>query len=250
MEKAITSVAPAFKGHVNFGDDLSNDTETVSVMNYATTKEVGHPEMGRGLFNLMNRVHSSCIRLLTSVLPSMMRREHYKGEKTSINCDNMAMADMVCVAFDNEESTQAGYYQKVDGIAESLGISRSQLFLINFAFFLLHVKLNGLLKDSPLPVMCASSYSYTHWFGNAPPYWLDDTPSSNNRTLFCGNIWHPEFWWCHFTKSATDDLLKWMCKILSCFYSHNSEVGISPENAETNVAFRWDRICPTKIENN
>ena len=228
------------KGWINFGDEPSADASGSYWLNYPTVDEVEQPQKGRGSCNLMNREHSACIRFPVQTFPRLMVNNDRKrrGElyvKQTFTCDSLLMMDLCCVAFTPANKSDKAYYKAIDTIIETLGLTRNQFFLINYIFYLLQLKLYHMKNaNKPFPFMSASKMTHSHWLGNIGA-------TTTALVQYCGNVWHPEAYWRHFTAAMSDEMVKEQNTVFGTFFPHVSEVDITIENGlKTEVVYAWD----------
>ena len=241
LEKAmIRAGGKKLKGWINFGDEPSADASGSYWLNYPTVDEVEQPQQGRGSCNLMNREHSACIRFPVQTFPRLMVNNDRKrrGElyvKQTFTCDSLLMMDLCCVAFTPSNKSDKAYYDAIDTIIKTLGLTRNQFFLINYIFYLLQLKLYHMKNDDkPFPFMSASKMTHLHWLGNIGA-------TTTSLVKYCGNVWHPEAYWRHFTAALPDEMVKEQNTVFGTFFPHVTEVDITFENGlKTEVVYAWD----------
>ena len=243
LEKAMIKAGGnknKLKGWINFGDEPSADASGSYWLNYPTVDEVEQPQQGRGSCNLMNREHSACIRFPVQTFPRMMVNNDRKrrGElyvKQTFTCDSLLMMDLCCVAFTPSNKSDRAYYKAIDTIITTLGLTQSQFFLINYIFYLLQLKLYHMKNaNKQFPFMSASKMTHLHWLGNIGA-------TTTSLVQYCGNVWHPEAYWRHFTAAMPDEMVKEQNTVFGTFFPHVTEVDISFEDGlETTAVYAWD----------
>ena len=241
LEKAMVQVAGEdFRKVICFGDAPFANASGASELNYPTLDEVKQPQQGRGSCNLMNRVSSACPRFPAQTMPRHMvqcnrERQDLQYEEQTFTCTSLLLLDLCCAAFTPANKTDKEYYKKVDAHCERLGITRRQFFFVNYMFFLQQLKLwNMMHPGEPFPFMSASLMTHLHWLGN-----IGCTTTS--LVYYCGNAWHPEVFWRHFTAAMPIELVQEMNDIFGRFYPLIREVDITIEDgALTTAVGDWD----------
>ncbi|MDB4430371.1 hypothetical protein N9140_00265, partial [bacterium] len=241
LEEAMVQVAGEdFRKVISFGDAPFANASGASELNYPTLDDVKQPQQGRGSRNLMNRVSSACPRFPAQTMPRHIvqcnrERQDLQYEEQTFTCTSLLLLDLCCAAFTPANKTDKEYYKKVDARCERLGITRRQFFFVNYMFFLQQLKLwNMMHPGEPFPFMSASLMTHLHWLGN-----IGCTTTS--LVYYCGNAWHPEVFWRHFTAAMPIELVQEMNDIFGRFYPLIREVDITIEDgALTTAVGDWD----------
>jgi len=267
----------------NFGDTPTADANGSVGLNYAKDKEMNNPQGSGNLMNRVSSscVRFGCTTFVRHMVSVDRKRRQLPYVKQEFTLDSLRMFDLCSTPITPEDRSDAAYYKKANAAAKREGLTLSQYFLQTFILHLLQLKLSYIKRKriesenrgksddevrfcyvyfkcdeiscnlsltlcrlssqaTPVPIAfplyTASKMTHHHHFGNIGA-------TTTTLVTYYGNVWHPEKFWCHFTKALPPELANAMNEVFGGFYQHFPEMDIEFEADVTKAEFiqAWDK---------